>query len=96
MVQDGYQSILNLRSVLQLISKRHPHILTCSRDTDGASSYNSVFVALFTLQLGRGGDSGTIKVVQHGHNEGGHGNDICDTAGKLELSHTFSASFQAI
>ena len=86
MVQDGYQSILNLRTVLQLISKRHPQILTCCRDTDGASSYASVFVALFTLLLGRGGESGTIKVVQHGHNEGGHGNDICDTAGMRALS----------
>jgi hypothetical protein len=25
--------------------------VSCSRDTDGAGSYNSVFVGLFTLQL---------------------------------------------
>ena len=51
----------------------------CSRETDGAGSYNSVFVALFTLQLGQGGQG--IKVVRHSHNEPGHGADICDTAG---------------
>ena len=69
-----------------LISSRHPRIRRCSRETDGAGSYNSVFVALFTLQLGQGGKSGTIKVVQHGHNEPGHGSDICDTAGKYTLT----------
>ena len=53
----------------------------CSRETDGAGSYNSVFVALFTLQLGQGGSSGSIRVVAHSHNEPGHGADICDTAG---------------
>ena len=73
--------MLNLRTVLNLISTRHPRIKLCSRDTDGAVSYNSVFVALFTLQLGQGGKSGTIKVIRHGHNEPGHGSDICDTAG---------------
>ena len=41
----------------------------------------SIFVALFTLQLGRGGKSGNIKVIEHCHNEPGHGADICDTAG---------------
>ena len=80
-VQDGYQSILNLRTVLRQISSRHPRIKYCSRETDGAGSYNSVFVALFTLQLGQGGKD-NIKVIQHGHNEPGHGSDICDTAGK--------------
>ena len=80
-VQDGYQSILNLRTVLRHISSRHPRIKYCSRETDGAGSYNSVFVALFTLQLGQGGKD-NIKVIQHGHNEPGHGSDICDTAGK--------------
>ena len=49
-----------------------------SRETDGAASYNSVFVALVTLQM----ESETgIKVTAHSHNEGGHGSDICDTAG---------------
>ena len=81
-MQDGFQSVLNLRTVLRQISSRHARILTCSRETDGAGSYNSVFVALFTLQLGQGGTSGAIKVIQHGHNEPGHGSDICDTAGK--------------
>ena len=80
-VQDGYQSVLNLRTVLQQISKRHPRIVRCSRETDGAGSYNSVFVALFSLQLGQGGKSGRIKIVSHSHNEPGHGADICDTAG---------------
>ena len=80
-VQDGYQSVLNLRTVLNLISTRHPRVKTCSRETDGAASYNSIFVALMTLQLGKGGKSGTIKVTQHCHNEPGHGADICDTAG---------------
>ena len=80
-VQDGYQSVLNLRMVLNQISTRHKRIDRCARETDGAGSYNSVFVALFTLQLGQGGKSGSIKVVQHGHNEPGHGSDICDTAG---------------
>ena len=80
-VQDGYQSVLNLRTVLNQISARHSRINRCARETDGAGSYNSVFVALFTLQLGQGGKSGRIKVVQHGHNEPGHGSDICDTAG---------------
>ena len=80
-VQDGYQSVLNLRTVLKQISARHPRIKVCSRETDGAASYNSVFVALFSLQLGQGGKSGTIKIVQHAHNEPGHGSDICDTAG---------------
>jgi len=80
-VQDGYQSILNLRTTLNLISARHPRIKTCSRETDGAGSYNSIFVALFTLQLGTGGKAGNIKVVEHCHNEPGHGADICDTAG---------------
>ena len=80
-VQDGYQSVLNLRTVLRLIERRHPRITKCSRETDGAGSYNSVFVALMTLQLGQGGGSGQIKVVQHCHNEPGHGADICDTAG---------------
>ena len=28
-VQDGYQSVLNLRTVLSMISKRHPRIETC-------------------------------------------------------------------
>ena len=50
-VQDGYQSILNLRTVLKLIKSRHPRITTCTRETDGATSYNSVFVALFTLLM---------------------------------------------
>ena len=86
-VQDGYQSVLNLRTVLNQISARHPRIKTCSRETDGAGSYNSIFVALFTLQLGQGGQSGTIKVIQHGHNEPGHGSDICDTAGTRTLTH---------
>ena len=67
--------------VLNQISTRHKRINRCARETDGAGSYNSVFVALFTLQLGQGGKSGNIKVVQHGHNEPGHGSDICDTAG---------------
>ena len=80
-VQDGYQSVLNLRTVLKQIAARHPRIKVCSRETDGAGSYNSIFVALFTLQLGQGGLAGTIKVIQHGHNEPGHGSDICDTAG---------------
>ena len=80
-VQDGYQSVLNLRTVLGFIHSRHPRIRRCSRETDGAESYNSVFVVLFTLQLGFDGKSGFIKVVQHGHNEPGHGSDICDTAG---------------
>ena len=40
-----------------------------------------MYVALMTLQLGHGGKSGTIKVVEHAHNEPGHGADICDTAG---------------
>ena len=53
-VQDGYQSVLNLRTTLNLISKRHSRIKRCSRETDGAGSYNSVFVALMTLQLGTG------------------------------------------
>ncbi len=79
-VQDGYQSVLNLRTVLNKISMRHPRIKRCSRETDGAGSYNSVFVALFTLQLGRG-HGGSIRVVNHSHNEPGHGADICDTAG---------------
>lgn len=79
-VQDGYQSVLNLRTVLNNISMRHPRIKRCSRETDGAGSYNSVFVALFTLQLGRG-QGGSIRVVNHSHNEPGHGADICDTAG---------------
>ena len=85
-----YQSVLNLRTVLQLIESRHarikrytcpclytltqfitthPHAHTythrCSRETDGAGSYNSVFVALFSLQLGRGGKSGNIRIVAH-------------------------------
>ena len=77
-VQDGYQSVLNLRTVLEKIKKRHPLILRCSRETDGAGSYNSVFVALFTLQLST--DVG-IKIIFHSHNEPGHGADICDTAG---------------
>ena len=64
-----------------MISARHPRIKFCFRESDGAVSYNSVFVALFTLQLGQGGLSGTIKVLGHGHNEPGHGSDICDTAG---------------
>lgn len=80
-VQDGYQSVLNLRTVLHQISARHPRITRCSRESDGAGSYASIFVALFQLQLGRGGKSGTIKVIRHGHNEPGHGSDICDTAG---------------
>ena len=54
-VQDGYQSVLNLRTVLKQISIRHPRIQRCSRETDGATAYNSVFVALFSLQLGQGG-----------------------------------------
>ena len=54
-VQDGYQSVLNLRTVLQQIAARHPRIQRCSRETDGATSYNSLFVALFSLQLGQGG-----------------------------------------
>ena len=87
-VQDGYQSVLNLRTVLGLIHNRHHRIRRCSRETDGAGSYNSVFVALFTLQLGHGGDSGFIKVIQHGHNEPGHGSDICDTAGMCAPTHT--------
>ena len=78
-VQDGYQSILNLRTTLELISHRHNRIKWCSRETDGATSYNSIFVALMTLQLGS--DCGKIKVIAHGHNEPGHGADICDTAG---------------
>ena len=82
-VQDVYQSVLNLRSVLKQISARHPRIKFCFRETDGAGSYNSVFVALFSLQLGQGGISGTIKVVSHCHNEPGHGSDICDTAGTV-------------
>ena len=73
-VQDGYQSVLNLRTVLNIINDRHPRITRCSRDTDGASSYASMFVALFQLQLGHGGQSGKIKVVFHGHNEGGKPN----------------------
>ena len=80
-VQDGYQSLLNLRTVLALIAARHPHIRFCCRETDGAGSYNSILVALLTLQLGTGGKAGTIKVIKHGHNEPGHGADICDTAG---------------
>ena len=55
-VQDGYQSVLNLRTVLKQISMRHPRIQRCSRETDGAGSYNSIFVALFSLQLGQGGE----------------------------------------
>ena len=82
-MQDGYQSILNLRTVLKQISARHPRIKSCCRETDGAGAYNSIFVALFTLQLGQGGESGTIKVIEHGHNEPGHGSDICDTAGAV-------------
>ena len=104
-VQDGYQSILNLRTVLRLIKARHERIETCTRltsqtvvlldngmtvtrlypgpymntrDSDGATSYNSTFVALFTLLMK--GETG-IKVTDHGHNEGGHGSDICDAAG---------------
>ena len=77
-VQDGYQSILNLRTVLNLIKARHKRIKTCTRETDGAASYNSVFIALFTLLMHA--ETG-IKVTEHGHNEGGHGSDICDTAG---------------
>ena len=83
-VQDGYQSVLNLRTVLDKIHSRHPRIKRCSRETDGAGSYNSVFVALFSLQLGQGGNEaqgGGIRVVYHSHNEPGHGADICDTAG---------------
>ena len=80
-VQDGYQSVLNLRTVLNQISMRHPRIRRYSRETDGAGAYNSLFVALFTLQLGSGGTAGRIRVVEHGHNEPGHGSDICDTAG---------------
>ena len=74
-VQDGYQSVLNLRTVLNQIHARHPRIKRCSRESDGAGSYNSIFVALFQLQLGRGDKSGDIKVVCHGHNEPGHGSD---------------------
>ena len=80
-VQDGYQSVLNLRTVLNEIHQRHKRIKRCSRESDGAGSYNSVFVALFQLQLGQGGESGFIKIISHGHNEPGHGSDICDTAG---------------
>ena len=65
-------------TVLQLIAKRHSRVKTCTRETDGAGSYNSVFVALFSLQME---DKTGIKVIEHGHNEGGHGSDICDTAG---------------
>ena len=35
-VQDGYQFVLNLRTVLNQISMRHPRIRRCSRETDGA------------------------------------------------------------
>lgn len=77
-VQDGYQSVLNLRTVLQTIKKRHAGISYCLRETDGAGSYNSVFVALFSLQLG---EAAGITILYHNHNEPGHGADICDTAG---------------
>ena len=85
--------------VLNQISTRHKRINRCSRETDGAGSYNSVFVALFTLQLGQGGKSGNIKVVQHGHNEPGHGSDICDTAGNkayldIDVTRLTSCSLQ--
>ena len=90
-VQDGYQSVLNLRTVLKQIGARHPRIKRCYRESDGAGAYNSVFVALFTMQLGQGGLSGNIKVVEHGHNEGGHGSDICDTAGTVLLAYTISS-----
>ena len=33
------------------------------------------------LHIPTGGENGNIKVVSHGHNEPGHGADICDTAG---------------
>ena len=49
-IQDRYQSLLNLRTVLNLIAARHPRIKFCCRETDGAHSYNSVFVTLMTLQ----------------------------------------------
>ena len=55
-VQDGYQSVLNLRTTLDLLSRRHTRFKRCSRETDGAGSYNSIFVALMTLQLGTGQD----------------------------------------
>ena len=41
-------------------------------------AYNSVYVALFSASLG---DLTGIRVVDHSHNEPGHGSDICDTAG---------------
>ena len=64
-VQDGYQSVLNLRTTLNLISKRHSRIKRCSRETDGAGSYNSVFVALMTLQLGTGNQLRTNHTPIH-------------------------------
>ena len=50
-VQDGYQSVLNFRTILKMIKKRHPRIKTCTRETDGAGSYNSVFIALFMNKM---------------------------------------------
>ena len=67
-VQDGHQALCNLKALLLHLKSRHPQLTTCSRETDGAVSYNSVAVALFTASLG---DITGIRVTEHSHNEPG-------------------------
>ena len=77
-VQDAHQALCNFRALLTSLKQRHPHLVTCSRETDGAGTYNSTAVALFSVAVGQ---LCGIQLTEHSHNEPGHGSDICDTAG---------------
>ena len=77
-IQDSHQALCNFKALLDTLKCRHPRLKVCSRETDGATTYNSKCVAVFMEEMGR---ITGIRVCSHTHNEPGHGSDQCDSCG---------------
>ena len=77
-IQDSHQAICNFKALLDTLKARHPRLTCCSRETDGATTYNSKAVTVFMEEMGR---VCGIRVCSHTHNEPGHGSDQCDSFG---------------
>ena len=77
-IQDAHQAICNFKLLLDTLKGRHARLTGCTRETDGATTYNSKAVTIFMEEMGR---VTGIRVCSHTHNEPGHGSDQCDSCG---------------